>query len=69
MPLTKKGKKLKKVFEKEYGKKKGDKVFYAYENKHKEMKVPSPKEAIKIGISLGAIGLGIGALKKYSGGN
>jgi hypothetical protein len=35
MPLTKKGKKMKKAFEKEYGKKKGEDVFYAYENKHK----------------------------------
>lgn len=34
MPLTLKGKKLIKEFEKEYGKKKGDTVFYAYSNKH-----------------------------------
>lgn len=38
MPLTKKGSKLKNIFEKEYGKKKGDNIFYAYENKHKELK-------------------------------
>lgn len=35
MPLTKKGKKIKKAFEKEYGKEKGEKVFYATENKGK----------------------------------
>lgn len=34
-PLNKKGKKIKKAFEKEYGKKKGEKVFYATENKGK----------------------------------
>ena len=31
--------KLKKIFEKEYGKKKGDNIFYAWENKHKKRKV------------------------------
>jgi hypothetical protein len=36
MPLTKKGKKVKKLFEKEYDSKgKGEKVFYATENKKK----------------------------------
>jgi hypothetical protein len=34
MPLTKKGKKVKKEFEKEYGKK-GESIFYATENKKK----------------------------------
>jgi hypothetical protein len=44
MPLTKKGKKIKKAMEKGYGKKKGEKVFYASQNKgtiegtHKEKK-------------------------------
>jgi hypothetical protein len=33
MPLNKKGKKIKKAMEKEYGKKKGEKIFYASENK------------------------------------
>ena len=33
MPLTKKGKKIKKVMEKKYGKEKGKKVFYASERK------------------------------------
>lgn len=35
MPLTKKGKKIKKAMQKTYGKKKGEKVFYASENKGK----------------------------------
>ena len=35
MPLTKKGKKIKKAMKKTYGKKKGEKVFYASENKGK----------------------------------
>lgn len=38
MPLTKKGKKIKKAMTKTYGKKKGEQVFYAYENKHKKIK-------------------------------
>lgn len=33
MPLTEKGKKLKKKFEQEYGEEKGERVFYASENK------------------------------------
>lgn len=33
MPLNTKGKKIKKAMEKQYGKKKGAKVFYASENK------------------------------------
>ena len=33
MPLNQKGRKIKKAMEKEYGKKKGDRVFYASENK------------------------------------
>ena len=33
MPLTKKGRKIKKAMEKEYGKKKGEQVFYASQNK------------------------------------
>ena len=33
MPLNKKGKKIKASMEKQYGKKKGDKIFYASENK------------------------------------
>jgi len=33
MPLTKKGSKIKRAMEKEYGKKKGERVFYASANK------------------------------------
>ena len=33
MPLTKKGKKIKKAMEKGYGKKKGESVFYASQKK------------------------------------
>lgn len=33
MPLTKKGKKIKRAMMKQYGKKKGKRVFYASENK------------------------------------
>lgn len=33
MPLTKKGRKIKKAMGKEYGKTKGEQVFYASENK------------------------------------
>lgn len=36
MPLSKKGKKIKGNFEKEYGKKKGTSFFYAWENKIKK---------------------------------
>jgi len=39
MPLTEKGKKILKEFEKEYGKKKGEEIFHAWENKHKEIKI------------------------------
>ena len=35
MPLTKKGSKIKKAMTKQYGKKKGTKVFYASANKGK----------------------------------
>jgi hypothetical protein len=33
MPLTKKGNKIRSAMRKQYGKKKGDRVFYASENK------------------------------------
>lgn len=33
MPLNKKGKKIKSAMQKEYGKKKGERIFYASENK------------------------------------
>jgi len=43
MPLTAKGKKLKKKFEEQYGKKKGQSVFYAMENSGKLKKVIKAK--------------------------
>jgi hypothetical protein len=39
MPLNKKGKKIKKAMTKQYGKKKGEKVFYAMENSGKLKKL------------------------------
>jgi len=39
MPLNKKGKKIKKAMQKQYGKKKGEKVFYAMESSGKLKKV------------------------------
>lgn len=33
MPLTKKGEKIKKAMQKQYGKERGERVFYASENK------------------------------------
>ena len=38
MPLTKKGKKTKKALVEEYGKKKGEEIFYKMENKKKGLK-------------------------------
>ena len=43
MPLNKKGKKIKKAMTKQYGKKKGEKVFYAMENSGKLRKVTKAK--------------------------
>jgi len=46
MPMTKKGAKIKRAMTKQYGKKKGEKVFYASENKgtikgvHKKKRIP-----------------------------
>lgn len=44
MPLTAKGKKIKSAMQKEYGKKKGEKVFYATENKGKIKSVTKKKK-------------------------
>ncbi len=44
MPLTKKGKTIKKAMDKEYGKKKGDQVFYASENSGKIKGVAKTKK-------------------------
>ena len=44
MPLNKKGKKILKSMEKEYGKEKGKQVFYASENKGKIKDVKKKKK-------------------------
>lgn len=43
MPLTKKGHKIKRVFMNEYGKKKGTRIFYAFENKHPKLHLKHKK--------------------------
>lgn len=45
MPLTAKGKKIKSAMQKEYGKKKGEKIFYATENKGKIKGVTKKKKS------------------------
>ena len=47
MPLTKKGKKIKKAMAEQYGKKAGEKVFYATENKGKIKGATKKKKAPK----------------------
>lgn len=47
MPLTKKGKKIKAAMVKEYGKDKGEQVFYASENKGKIKGVTKKKRGKK----------------------
>lgn len=46
MPLTKKGKDIKKAMEKEYGKEKGEGVFYASANKGTIKGVEKKKKAM-----------------------
>ena len=43
MPLTKKGQKIKRAMDKEYGKERGDRVFYASANKGTITGVHKPK--------------------------
>jgi hypothetical protein len=47
MPLTKKGLKIRAALEKEYGKKKGEEVFYAMENSGKIKGVKKKKSSDK----------------------
>jgi len=47
MPLTKLGKKIKGKFRKEYGSKKGERIFYAWENKNKGVTMKKRKEVAK----------------------
>ncbi len=61
MPLTAKGKKLKSKFREQYGKKKGDSVFYAMENSGKLKKVVKAR--------VGAAADQYGGSKSSSGGN
>lgn len=45
MPLTRRGRKLKRKLENEYGKKKGEQVFYAMENKRRGLRRRGRKAA------------------------
>jgi hypothetical protein len=45
MPLTKKGKKIMSAMKKEYGTKKGEKIFYATKNKGKIKGVDNKRKA------------------------
>ena len=67
MPLTEKGKKIKKAMEKQYGKKKAEEVFYASKNAGKitgvEKKVKVKKASLGLAIGFGADKL----LRKSSG--
>ena len=54
MPLNKKGKKIKKAMQKQYGKKKGEKVFYAMENSGKLRKVTKARGGKDMGTVAGS---------------
>lgn len=70
MPLTAKGKKLKKKFKEQYGKKKGEKVFYAMENSGKLKKVIKAVSGRDAGMGMGGkTGNYGGSSKSSSGGN
>jgi len=64
MPLTAKGKKLKKKFREQYGEKKGDSIFYAMENSGKLKKVVKARG----GKDMGAGSTGMGSGKTGGGG-
>ena len=53
MPLNKKGKKIMKKMKKEYGKKKGESVFYAMENSGKLKGVKKAKKGMMMKKSMG----------------
>lgn len=44
MPLTKKGQKIKRNMVKEYGKEKGERIFYSWENKNKQKGIKKGKK-------------------------
>ena len=54
MPLNKKGRKIKRAMTKQYGKKKGEKVFYAMENSGKLRKVTKARGGKDMGTVAGA---------------
>ena len=45
MPLTEKGKKIKRAMEKEYGSERGERVFYASQNKGKIKGTHKPRKS------------------------
>ena len=53
VPLTDKGKKIKKSMKKQYGKKKGEKIFYASANKGTITGIEKRKHAYKGGLIKG----------------
>ena len=63
MPLNKKGKKIKKAMTKQYGKKKGEKVFYAMESSGKLKKVIKAVSGRDAGMGMG------GKTGNYGGGS
>jgi len=67
MPLNKKGKKIKKAMTKQYGKKKGEKVFYAMESSGKLKKVIKAVSGRDAGMGMG--GKSRGDSKSSGGGN
>ena len=67
MPLNKKGKKIKKAMQKQYGKKKGEKVFYAMESSGKLKKVIKAASGRDAGMGMG--GKSRGDSKSSGGGN
>src|SRR6056300_984515 len=68
MPLNKKGKKIKKAMTKQYGKKKGEKVFYAMENSGKLKKVIKAASGRDAGMGMGGKTGNYGGGSKSSGG-
>jgi len=53
VPLTDKGEKIKKAMKKQYGKKKGEKIFYASANKGTITSIEKRKHAYKGGLIKG----------------
>jgi len=68
MPLNKKGKKIKKAMTKQYGKKKGEKVFYAMESSGKLKKVIKAVSGRDAGMGMGGKTGDYGGSKSNGGG-